>query len=994
MRHSIIAVLKKTGLIVAAFCLLSVHFSEISKSSAADKALASTAATASLDLRAIAKDVDPATRASVEENYGKLPLSFEANNGQVDDAVKFLARGSGYTLFLTSTEAVLSLRHGKAKDPMAKPGREPKESRPVGNDVVRLKLIGANSKPKMAGLDELPGKSNYFIGKDPAKWRKDVSNYSKVKIEDVYPGIDLVYYGNQRQLEYDWIVDPGTDPGVIKFAVEGKADLKVNARGDLILDKGGDLRLNRPFIYQQRAGLRTEVAGRYILHGKREVGFQLEKYDASLPLVVDPVLTYSTYLGGAGSDYGQAIAVDSSGNAYVTGYTTSTNFPTANALQASNVNEYIDAFVTKLNASGSALLYSTYLGGSSYDTGWGIAVDSSGNAYMTGETYSSDFPTAYALQASYGGGSYDGFVTKLNASGNALIYSTYLGGSNDDRGFGIAVDSIGNAYVTGETYSSDFPTANPFQASYGGLRDSFVTKLNASGTALVYASYLGGANADYGYRIAVDSIGNAYVTGETYSSDFPTANPFQASNANEYVDVFVTKLNASGSALIYSTYLGGSDYDTGCGITVDSSSNAYVTGYTFSTDFPTANPFQANKGGNWDVFVTKLNASGNALVYSTYLGGNGDDRGAGIAVDSIGNAYVTGYTFSTDFPTANPFQASNRGNINAFVTKLNASGNALVYSTYLGGNSDDRGAGIAVDSIGNAYVTGYAFSTDFPTTNPFQAINSGSADVFISKIRFSGSANGDVNGDGRPDVLWRNTSTGENYIWYLDGVTVLGGGSLPPVTDQNWKAVGVADFNNNGKPDILWRKTSTGENYIWYLDGVTVLGGGSLPPVTDQNWKAVGAADFNNDGKPDVLWRNTSTGENYIWYLDGVTVMGGGSLPAVVDQNWKLVGTADFNNDGDPDILWRNTSTGENYIWYLDGVTVLGGGSLPPVSGQSWKVVGVTDFNIDGNPDVLWRNTSTGDNYIWYLDGVTVLGGGSLPTVADQNWTIVPQGSY
>ena len=248
----------------------------------------------------------------------------------------------------------------------------------------------------------------------------------------------------------------------------------------------------------------------------------------------------------------------------------------------------------------------------------------------------------------------------------------------------------------------------------------------------------------------------------------------------------------------------------------------------------------------------------------------------------------------------------------------------------------------------------------------------------------------DFNEDGKPDILWRNTSTGENYIWYLDGVTVLGGGSLPPVTDQNWKAVGAADFNNDGKPDVLWRNTSTGENYIWHLDGVTVMGGGSLPTVAEQNWKVVGVADFNNDGKPDVLWRNTSTGENYIWYLDGVTVMGGGSLPAVVDQNWKLVGVADFNINGDPDILWRNTSTGENYIWYMDGVTVLGGGSLPAVADQNWKLIGAVDFNLDGRPDVLWRHGTTGENYVWYLDGVTVMGGGSLPTVADQNWTIVP----
>ena len=256
------------------------------------------------------------------------------------------------------------------------------------------------------------------------------------------------------------------------------------------------------------------------------------------------------------------------------------------------------------------------------------------------------------------------------------------------------------------------------------------------------------------------------------------------------------------------------------------------------------------------------------------------------------------------------------------------------------------------------------------------------------------SINGDFNGDGRPDILWRNSSTGENYVWYADGVMVLGGGNLPMVADQNWKVAGVADFNNDNRPDVLWRNAATGDNYVWYLEGVTVLGGGNLPMVADQNWKVVGVADFNNNNKPDVLWRNAATGDNYVWYLEGVTVLGGGNLPMVADQNWKLVGVADFNLDGNPDILWRNAATGDNYVWYLDGVTVLGGGSLPMVADQNWKLVGVADFNLDSKPDILWRNASTGENYIWYLDGVTVLGGGSLPAVTDQNWTIVPQGSY
>ena len=252
------------------------------------------------------------------------------------------------------------------------------------------------------------------------------------------------------------------------------------------------------------------------------------------------------------------------------------------------------------------------------------------------------------------------------------------------------------------------------------------------------------------------------------------------------------------------------------------------------------------------------------------------------------------------------------------------------------------------------------------------------------------SSFGDIDGDGKPDVLWRHAETGENYVWYLDGVTVLGGGVLPTVTDQNWKVVGVEDFNHDDRSDILWRHSATGDNYVWYLDGVTVLGGGVLPPVADQNWKVVGVADFNNDDRPDILWRHAATGDNYIWYLDGVAVLGGGVLPTVTDQNWKVVGVADFNNDDKPDILWRHAQTGDNYVWYLDGVAVQGGGVLPTVTDQDWNIVGTADFNSDANPDVLWRHAATGDNYVWYLDGVAVLAGGVLPTVTDQNWTIVP----
>lgn len=685
------------------------------------------------------EEPDPSTKAAVAENYGKLPLSFEANSGHVDGAVKFLSRGNGYTLFLTSDELVLSLKHGSDRKDEADALRKNPQtdgSKQSKNEVIRLKNIGANPNPTITGLEELPGKSNYFIGNDPDSWHIDVSNYAKVRVEDAYPGINLVYYGNQRQLEYDWVVAPGADPNAIRFAIDSKADLKTDSQGNLILNDSGELRLNKPLIYQERDGDRIEIAGQYVVLDNREVGIKINKYDTSLPLVIDPVLSYSSYIGGSGDDGAYGIAVNSSGNTYVTGYTRSVNFPTENPFQANNDYGRCLVFVTKMSISGDALVYSTYIGGSGRENyGFGIAVDSSGNAYVTGETSSDSFPMENPFQASHGG-SRDAFVTKLNTSGNALVYSTYLGGSWEDRGFGIAVDSSGNAYVTGDTGSTDFPTANPFQGSMAGEQpgDAFVTKLNPAGNALIYSTYLGGDGSDRGRGIVVDSSGNAYVAGETMSANFPMANSFQAIFGGGR-DVFVTKLNPAGNALIYSTYLGGGGGDRGIGIAVDSSGNAYVAGETYSVSFPTANPFQASYSVIPDAFVTKLNPAGNALVYSTFLGGNGPDSGYGIAVDTSGNAYVTGETESTDFPTANPFQTSYGGGFSdAFVTMLNPAGNALVFSTYFGGEIQDYGLGIAVDSSGNAYIAGSTASSDFPTANPFQASYSGSDDAFVAKI--------------------------------------------------------------------------------------------------------------------------------------------------------------------------------------------------------------------------------------------------------------------
>ncbi len=669
-------------------------------------------------------------------------------------------------------------------------------------------------------MDELPGKSNYFIGKDPKKWHTHVPTYGRVRFASIYPGVDLVYYaGQNRQLEYDFVLAPGVDPRAIQLAIastgqkdsrqkavgsrqkargnqtpysgqskipNGKPEiappLRIAANGDLIVAQArGDLRLHKPVAYQvlstvqnrrrttddgQRSSPnpkskiqnRKLIDVRYVLKPGGIVTFEIAPYDVTLPLIIDPVLSYSTYLGGSDMDYANGVAVDALGNAYITGYTASVDFPVVSAAQSSPgggscledgvATPCFDAFVSKLNPSGTALVYSTYLGGSGEDYGASIAVDSSGDAYVAGYTYSTDFPVQNALQPNNAGG-VDAFVTELSSGGASLIYSTYWGGSLDDVGTGIAVDSKGNAYLSGYTESTNFPvTSGAFQTTYGnGAHNGFVVKFNSGGAQVGYSTYLGGSGDDYAYAAAVDSAGGAYVTGATNSTNFPTLNAFQpkyaggqcavAPNTFPCYDAFAAKLNPAGSALLFSTYLGGTGSDYGYAIALDSAANAYITGYTTSINFPTTPAaFDRVFSGAYDVFVAKLNSSGSALAYSTCLGGSGGTQVAyGIAVDSNGSAYVTGYNYGGNFPTANPVQAQNAAFYDAIVSVLDPTGSSLVFSTYLGGTQDDFGRGIALDPSGNIYVVGATFSTDFPTTSgSFEpSYMGGPYDVFVTK---------------------------------------------------------------------------------------------------------------------------------------------------------------------------------------------------------------------------------------------------------------------
>jgi hypothetical protein len=693
--------------------------------------------------------------------YALLPLDFERNDGQTDPKVRFLARGPGYTVFLTRDGAVLRLQRISQRSlRRGTPWRASKVS------VVRLTLVGASSDVPVKGENQLPGKSNYFLGNDPRHWHTGIPTYSQVRYRGIYPGVDLAYYGRPGQLENDFILAAGADPRRILIHVTGAKRLVLDTSGALVLQtRTGEARLDRPAAYQGSGAKRRWLNVRYVRRGPDEVGLEVHDYQPSQPLIIDPVLTYSTYLGGTGGDMAYGVTVDSSGDAYVTGSTGSTNFPVKSAVQSSPGGDG-DAFVAELNPAGSALLYSTYLGGSGVDVGQGIAVDPSGAAYVIGTT-SGGFPvTTGAFQTTYGGGNSNAFVAKLGPGGTKLDYVTYLGGNAADFGLAIAIDGSGDAFVTGSTSSPNFPVLpNPgaFQVGNDGCitagttttctADAFVTELNPTGTGLVYSTYLGGSAADSGQAIAVDSQGYCYVGGYTNSTDFPTQAPLQSSSGGGS-DGFITELKPGGQAVVFSTYWGGSGNDEILGLALDSQGSIYVTGQTQSDDFPTAgNTYQASYGGNGDAFLSKFASpdksgqNGSTKVYSTYLGGSQADQGNGVAVDSSGDAIVVGYTQSSDFPSLDPMQtipgisgAGTCGTVtcsDAFITKFGPSG-APVYSTYLGGSQNDAAQAVALDSSGTPYIAGSTDSPNFPViSGAIQSVYAGSGtsgNAFVAKV--------------------------------------------------------------------------------------------------------------------------------------------------------------------------------------------------------------------------------------------------------------------
>jgi len=679
----------------------------------------------------------PALTAGVHagNTTSRASLRFESNHGQFEPRVRYLARGKGFGLYLSPEGATLALIRNHGNQHPA-PGSLPDASA-LEQKLLSMRVV-AGRRVEPIAEQELPTKSNYFVGRDQSRWKTGVENYASIRYENVLPGVSVVYYGNEgRELEYDLLLAPGADPHAVEIAFDGADSIRIDQDGSAVLSLpgGGELRKPAPFSYQiDRSGARTMVASRYELRNGK-LGFVVGRYDHSRELTIDPSILYSTYLGGSSYDQAYGAATDESGNSYVVGYTSSTLFPTINPLQPSLAGGVYDAFVCKLDASG-ALVYSTFLGGTGADLGYAIAADAAGNAYVTGITFSTDFPTRLPMQASIGG-KQDAFVAKLNPTGSALVYSTYLGGSQDDYAQSIAVGATGT-FVAGSTFSANFPKVSPLQATLSGTSDAFVSKLNAAGSALAYSTYLGGSMADSARGVAVDASGNAVVVGSTLSSNYPVASPLQATFGGGASDAFVSKLNAAGSAFLFSTYLGGVFTDEANGVAVHSSGLVTVVGNTTSNNFPTVNAPQTTlaSAGHSDGFVTRLNGVGSSLSFSTYLGGAGDDVASSVGVDALNSAYVVGSTDSSDFPQARsiPGQAAYHGAVDGFATGIDPSGSPLYYSTYLGGSDEDHAVGVAVQSNGLTHVIGNTYSSNFPVFHGVFSNIVGSQDGFVTRL--------------------------------------------------------------------------------------------------------------------------------------------------------------------------------------------------------------------------------------------------------------------
>uniref|UniRef100_UPI003564C6E5 DUF7948 domain-containing protein n=1 Tax=Stieleria sp. TaxID=2795976 RepID=UPI003564C6E5 len=824
--------------------------------------------------------------ATLQAKSSEVPLTFEENLGQTDTAVDFLARGSGYTVFLSDGDAVLSLADGA---------------------VLTLDVVSDQTPTTVVGVDELVGRSHYLLG-EPSEWIRDVGKFGAVEYENIYDGINVRYYGYGRHLEYDFIVGPGAEVGQITLQMDGAQSVAIGEGGELVITMSGSnetIRFRAPYSYQESAdGARQTVESHYLIREDGSVGFAVGDYDHSRELVIDPILDYGTYLGGLGTETAEAIKVDSSGNAYITGTTASADFPTTTGPFGTTGGN--DVFVTKLSADGSTVLYSTYLGGTGNDFGYDIDIDASGNAYVVGKTASADFTTTAGAYDEVLSGSSDGFVLKLDATGSTVLYGSYIGSNlSNDSAFGVAVDGSGQAYVTGTLAGSitGFATAGAYQATPGGGADAFLAVVAADGSGIVYGSYFGGSGGDQTLDIAIDGSGAAYLTGFTNGTDLPvTGNAYQSTSGGGK-DAFIVKLDPLGggaSDLVYSSYLGGTGNDEAKSIALDASGRAYIAGYTVSTDFDTttgAYDTVYGGGGNDDAFfaVVDTGLSGAAsLAYSTFLGDTADDDARGIAVDSSGIAWITGTAVSAAFPTTgDAYDATRGGTRDAFISAINPLGSGaadLVYSTFLGGSANEYGYDIALDGADNLYVVGETQSADFDsTTGAYDETLAGTSDGFIAKFwsdtLIVDTTNDVVDGtttsisallsnkgaDGfislREAIIATNNTAGADTIQLLAGTYLI-------------TTAGIGDDS-----------AATGDLDI--MDGLTINGAGSGLTIIDGGGDGA-AGGLDTDRVFDILSGNVSFSELTIQHGEHKSDAGGGvrvdsiaslSLTSVVLKN-------------------------------------------------------------------------------------------------------------
>jgi hypothetical protein len=928
----------------------------------------------------------------VDQDFGKMPLYFIPNQGQMDAQVAYYLQGKDKTIYFTSEGLTYLLSERRAGEEIAEKTasvkehlvinpaeRELRSLRDQRRFAVKLDFVGANADVRPSGEEKTGAVISYFKGK-PEEWKAGLPTYSRIVYKDLWPGIDVAYYGTVDKMKYEFVVHPGADPGKIRLAYRGASGVRVNKEGQLEMETPfGNFHDDKPLAYQEIGGKRASVPLAYLVEDmsrdgsigdSQEVeaetrsysyGFRVGEYDQSQPLILDPaVFVYCGYIGGSNVEYGYGIAVDSSGYAYITGYTGSTEdtFPASVGPDLTYNDGYEDAFVAKVKSDGTGLVYCGYIGGGGDERGNGIAVDASGCAYITGYTSSSQvslpvaFPVTVGPGLTFNGGYCDAFVAKVKSDGTGLVYCGYIGGSGDDYGQGIAVDKLNYPYITGYTNSdqSSFPiTTGP---NHQGFDDAFVAEINPNGIGFYYCRYIGGSGGDKGYGIAVDSSYNAYIIGTTDSSEsynFPvTVGPDLTHNGGS--DVFVAKVNSSGSTLLYCGYIGGSDTDVGYGIAVDSSGCAYVTGQTASTQatFPESVGPDLTYNGSWDAFAAKVKADGSGLVYCGYIGGSSDDYGQGIAVDSSGNAYITGYTWSDEstFPvTVGPDLTYNDSGgasfSDAFVAKVKASGMGLVYCGYIGGDARDRSFGIAVDSSHSAYVTGTTTSdsTTFPAkVGP--SLNVKGYDAFVAKI-FSIQKDdflGTWDGQG---VYYRNSDTGA-WVKMASPATLITAGDLGG--DGVDDLIGIWPSQGG-----VWAKSST--NGAWTKLSTTA--------------EHIAAGDMNGDGRVDFL--GTWDGQG-VFYRDSVS-----SSWVKMASPATLITAGDLDGDGKDDLIGIWPSQGGVWVKYSK---TAGWSKLSSTA----EDIAAGDMNGDGRDDLLATWDGQGVYYQNSMNGAWV----KMATPADQ----------